>query len=285
MEVRAAGWDDFDAVVDLLAARERAVHGIADLRPEHVRVDWELPSFSVGADHWVAVEDGRVVGYAAISPSQELTHAAPVAGDELLQRALARARELDFERLRVFVSPDDIALIDVVDTYGFARETEIVRMWKRLDGGSPAPTWPAGVHVRTYEAGDAAAVKALLDHAYAGWDDAYAPQPLDDWVRWMTGDYDFDPAVWWLAEEDGELVGCVLNWRSGWVKDIAVRTSHRGRGLGKALLLHSFSEFHRRNVSRIGLKVDAANPTGAPQLYEGLGFVADRREEIRTLWL
>jgi mycothiol synthase len=56
-----------------------------------------------------------------------------------------------------------------------------------------------------------------------------------------------------------------------------VRESERGRGLGKALLHHGFAEYARRGVERVGLKVDAGNPTGAPQLYERVGFVIDRR--------
>ena len=34
-----------------------------------------------------------------------------------------------------------------------------------------------------------------------------------------------------------------------------------------------------------GLKVDASNSTGAPQLYERLGFVTERREQIWALSL
>jgi ribosomal protein S18 acetylase RimI-like enzyme len=59
-----------------------------------------------------------------------------------------------------------------------------------------------------------------------------------------------------------------------------VRESERGRGLGKALLHHAFREYARRGVERVGLKVDATNPTGAPQLYERVGFVIDRRYGI-----
>jgi ribosomal protein S18 acetylase RimI-like enzyme len=101
----------------------------------------------------------------------------------------------------------------------------------------------------------------------------------------MTHDADFDPAVWWLAEDEGGLVGCALHWRTGWLKDLAVRESHRGRGLGTSLLRHGFREFARRGVPRVGLKVDARNPSGAIRLYERLGFVVDRREEVRTLCL
>ena len=47
-------------------------------------------------------------------------------------------------------------------------------------------------------------------------------------------------------------------------------------GLGKALLQHGFREYARRGAARVGLKVDATNPTGAPQLYERVGFVTDQ---------
>jgi ribosomal protein S18 acetylase RimI-like enzyme len=44
-------------------------------------------------------------------------------------------------------------------------------------------------------------------------------------------------------------------------------------------------EFARRGVRRAGLKVDAANPTGAPRLYARLGFTIERREQIWALSL
>ena len=93
--------------------------------------------------------------------------------------------------------------------------------------------------------------------------------------------------MWFLVERDGELVACALHWRAhegrGWVKDIVVRESERGRGLGKALLNHAFRSVRGARVPiASGLKVDSTNPTGAPQLYERLGFVTDQRYAIWT---
>jgi GNAT superfamily N-acetyltransferase len=97
----------------------------------------------------------------------------------------------------------------------------------------------------------------------------------------MTRHDDFDPALWFLVERDGELLACALHWkenqRRGWVKDIVVRESERGAGLGKALLQHAFRAYADRGVERVGLKVDSTNSTGAPQLYERMGFVTDQR--------
>jgi mycothiol synthase len=71
----------------------------------------------------------------------------------------------------------------------------------------------------------------------------------------------------------------VVNDR-GWVKDIVVHERERGRGLGKALLHHAFRAYAARGAQTVGLKVDSTNPTGAPQLYERVGFDIDRRYGI-----
>jgi ribosomal protein S18 acetylase RimI-like enzyme len=54
-----------------------------------------------------------------------------------------------------------------------------------------------------------------------------------------------------------------------------VRRPWRKRGLGLALLNHSFGEFYRRGYRRVGLGVDAQNLTGALRLYEKAGMRAD----------
>ena len=102
----------------------------------------------------------------------------------------------------------------------------------------------------------------------------------------MTRHEEFDPTMWFLVEREGALVACALNWKEhdgrGWVKDIVVRADERGRGLGRFLLEHTFGEYAARGAERVGLKVDAANPTGAPELYRRVGFETDRRYGMWT---
>jgi ribosomal protein S18 acetylase RimI-like enzyme len=154
-------------------------------------------------------------------------------------------------------------------------EPEILTMWRPLAADIPGPVLPAGVSVRTFEPADAGAVHSLLDEAYLGWNRSYVPAPPAEWVRSMTEDAEFDTSVWWLAEREHALVGCALHWSSGWLKDLAVRESERGLGLGAALVCTGLAEFRRRGVARVGLKVDAENPTGARRLYERLGFTVE----------
>jgi ribosomal protein S18 acetylase RimI-like enzyme len=58
----------------------------------------------------------------------------------------------------------------------------------------------------------------------------------------------------------------------GWVGTVGTLGPWRGRGLGRALLLEAFGEFHRRGEPRVSLAVDAGNETGATHLYESVGM-------------
>ena len=58
----------------------------------------------------------------------------------------------------------------------------------------------------------------------------------------------------------------------GWVDYLAVSASHRGRGIGPALLRRSFAMFADRGVRRVLVSVDAQNPTGATAVYERVGM-------------
>jgi|SRR3954447_3615943 mycothiol synthase len=283
VEIRDATWDDFDAVVELLDARSRAVFGISEVQADHVRQRWELPGFERG---WVAAANDELTGYASLDATQEATISAEDAGtgDALLERVLTRARERGFDHVAVTAVREDRALWSLAERSGFELDREILRMWRALDGELPAAAWPEGVAVRTFVDADGEGVHALLDEAYAGWDRDYVAREHDAWLTFMTDHDEFDPSVWFLVERDGDLVACALHWKvhngRGWVKDIVVRESERGRGLGKALLHHAFRTYAEQGASSVGLKVDSTNPTGAPQLYERAGFVTDQRYGI-----
>jgi ribosomal protein S18 acetylase RimI-like enzyme len=278
-EIRDATSEDFDAVFELLDARSRAAFGISEQKPEFLRQRWEMP----GNGKWVAVDGGTVVGYAELDEAQEAVQAArdPGVGDALLAHVEQHARFRGFDHVAVTAVPEDEPLYAALQRNGYALDREILRMWKALNGDLPDPVWPAGVTVRSYVDADGERVHALLDDAYAGWDRDYVARSHQGWLAFMTAHADFDPGLWFLAERDGELVACALHWKEsqgrGWVKDIVVRESERGNGLAKALLQHAFRAYAQRGADRVGLKVDSTNPTGAPQLYERVGFQTDKR--------
>jgi ribosomal protein S18 acetylase RimI-like enzyme len=278
-EIRDATTDDIAAVFELLAARSRAAFGASEEKPEYLGDRWALPGYG----RWVAVAGGAVVGYAGLDEDQDFVHVAvdPDVGDALLAHVEHQARSRGFDHLTATAVPEDAPLYRALRRNGYALDREILRMWRTLDGTLTKPAWTDGVSVRTYTGADGERVHALLDEIYAGWDRGYVARSHESWLSFMTRHDDFDPEMWFLVERDGELVACALHWKArggrGWLKDIVVRESERGRGIGTALIQHGFCEYAARGVDRVGLKVDSTNPTGAPQLYERLGFVTDQR--------
>lgn len=272
---------DLPAVLELIATRERRTLGIAEITEARLRDHVALP----GYDGWVASDRGAVVGHASLDGAQgvELVAADDAAATALLGRVEARARERGFDALSLTAAPEDEPLRAQIVHAGFAHERTTLRMWHALRT-LDTPDWPEGIEVRTYVDSDAPIVKALLDRAYGGWDATYVERRLDDWLAFMTGHDDFDPELWFLAEQDGELVACALHWREnqgrGWLKDLVVGERQRGRGLATALIRQGLSAYAARGAERVGLKVDDANPTGAPRLYAALGFETDRSYEI-----
>ena len=280
-EIRAATVDDAEQVFELLDARSRAAFGSSEVsRP--------LVLGEIGRsveDRFVAEQNGRLVGYAHVRPTHDVVVATADArtADALLACVEERARARDISAIEATVVAADVPFHSLVQRSGFVHERVILRMWRLLGEAVSAPAWLAGVTVRTFEDRDGPKVKALLDEAYA-WDPHYAPQSYDEWRDYMTGHDEFDPSLWFLVERNREVVACALHWKEqngrGWLKDIAVHESMRGAGLGKSLIRHGLLAYAQRGVERVGLKVDEANPTGAPGLYAREGFVIDQHLEI-----
>jgi ribosomal protein S18 acetylase RimI-like enzyme len=116
------------------------------------------------------------------------------------------------------------------------------------------------------------------------WLDASDPieDTFDDWRHWTTKRENFDPSLWFLVFERDEIAGFSLcreddaDRNAGYVGTLGVRRPWRRRGLGEALLLHSFAAFRARGFTRATLGVDASSPTGATRLYERAGMTVYR---------
>src|SRR4051812_27268461 len=150
-----------------------------------------------------------------------------------------------------------------------------------LDDSTPAPAWPEGVSVRTVRSGEEREVHAVGEEAFADAND-FRPTPFEEWTAWWDeGRKRLD--LWFAAEADGSLAVALFELERagspglGWVETLAVRRAWRRRGVGRALLLHSFRELRRLGRTAVGLSVDSENPTGAVRLYESVGMRAVSR--------
>ena len=145
-----------------------------------------------------------------------------------------------------------------------------VRMRKLLADLSPGPSWPAGFHIRSFVPSDALALHTLLNQVFQDGSDG----PFESWWPRISGDSEFDPALCFLVSGPGEtLVGAALCWSSAFVKDLAVRQDTRRLGLGRALMLHVFSEFRQRGATHVDLKTNLVSNAAAMRLYRDLSMV------------
>ena len=259
--IRQGSWEDFDEAA--------ALNGDADL----LRWRWQVPSFDPARHLWLA--DGAFG--ALYAPDDAIVRGKATHAAELLERIEARAREESIAQLTTVIPESEAEMRNAYEDAGFGLMTEVLEMAVVFDEPPPEPAYPDGIEVRTYTDADAHRVRELLDDAYAAWDDAYVPFTHEDWVAFMTDHDTFDPGVWFLAEAGSALAGVCLTWKEGWIKDLAVAPTARGRGLGEALVRHAFARLYERGVRQIGLKVDAHNPTSAIRLYERVGMRTVKR--------
>jgi ribosomal protein S18 acetylase RimI-like enzyme len=150
------------------------------------------------------------------------------------------------------------------------------RMLAELSAAPEVPSL-AGIEIRLmHDPDERRAVYAVLEDAFAFGRDEFHRRTYEEWAPHVFGREHFDPTLTWVATEDGTIVGAnVCGWKEagdwGWVGTLGVLPSHRGRGIGEALLRTAFAEFWRRGERRVALGV-AAYSESAARLYERAGM-------------
>jgi mycothiol synthase len=281
MKLRQYRDDDFDELQRLMEAAWEVTRG-ERFPPDELRTWLSSPKVNVESDVRLAERDGRLVGYADVDRQDNTwwSDIRVLPGEEAAEIvaplvAWAEQRATD-GRLRVWATSTDRALRGAYEQLGFRSVRHSYGMEIDL-GPQQLPAWPLDIAVRTFAEGDGPrvheAIKDVWRDTWDPWDESY-----EEWAHWSIGREDFDPSLWFLAHHDGELAGFSLcsasksRVNTGWVDLLGVRRPWRGRGLGEALLRHSFGEFADRGFARAGLGVDAQSPTGATRLYERVGM-------------
>jgi mycothiol synthase len=200
-------------------------------------------------------------------------------------------------RLRLWAHGEHPAAAELARTLGFRRSRVLFQMRRSLYAPVPAPTFPDGVRLRTFEVGrDEAAWTALNNRAFADHPDQGGWSEREVKVR--EAEPWFDPAGFLLAERssDGTLLG--FHWTKvhgeahpagepdgqdhahahthphepiGEVYVLGVDPAAQGLGLGPALTLAGLRHLRARGLSEAMLYVDESNPR-AVALYTKLGF-------------
>ena len=179
----------------------------------------------------------------------------------------------------------DTRLLGALGDRGFRYVRSSHRMLLDLAESTPDPQWPDGIAVRTFEPGDE---RTFYDVHQETFRDMWEPieDTYEEWAHWLLQPSALVPELWFLAHADGDPAGVAIchphktRPECGWVRILGVRRAWRRKGLGRALLLHAFSEFRRRGLTAAGLGVDAESETGAHRLYESVGMRPAARFDI-----
>jgi GNAT superfamily N-acetyltransferase len=91
-------------------------------------------------------------------------------------------------------------------------------------------------------------------------------------ATWMIR---FDPAWGGKSVDCATIQGLAQAGSLGAIQNVGVIPAHRGRGLGRALVLKALEGFRAANMHRVYLEVTAQNTT-AVELYRSLGFRVTR---------
>jgi mycothiol synthase len=262
-----------------------------------------LKNCDPGTDMIFVEIDGEVVGYGRTWWEDErkgdriyslFTNLVPTWRGKGIRRAMVRwleerARELskehpteESEALQSWASEHEQDVRMVLESEGY----EIVRwgyeMVRPLDEEIRPAALPSGLEVRPVTDADArkifdAAHEAFADHW--GETEWFSERDLAQTRESPT----YNPALWKVAFDGDEVAGMVLNYvnekeneeydrKRGYTECICVRRPWRGRGVAKALITESMKMHKANGMTETAHGVDALNPTGALQLYEGLGY-------------
>jgi mycothiol synthase len=152
-------------------------------------------------------------------------------------------------------------------------------MCRDLSGDDlPDAPLPPGLDLHEWTPDLAARFFAAYERAFSerpgfpGW-------PAERWVAWTAGDEEFRPQWSLLAAGPDGDVG-FITCAEGWVVQVGVVPSWRGRGVGAALVAEALRRMRAEGAVHALLDVNVGNP--AAQLYLRLGFrVLGRRAKFQ----
>jgi mycothiol synthase len=293
-QIRAATMEDLGAVVHLLTACDLADSGEPQWSEESLRSLWQADDVQVETDTWIVVAPNEeLAGYAALRRSgpgriRSFLYVLPAYRGTGIEPHLLKQIEtwVLHQGAEVFAQAQVKIVIQMrghnregqkaLEEAGYTLARSFSIMEIILDRPFPSPQWAEGITVRPFIPEQDEHAVYTVDEEIATDERDHRPMTFEEWKSWYYLDQEqFDPTLWVLASAGNELVGMALNRSArdkGEILHLGVHRSWRHKGLGMALLLHTFATFMQRDISTISLSVDTQSLTGANRLYERAGM-------------
>ncbi len=300
---RGANMDDIESCVTMFNRWSRDVIGRDEITDvDAIRKEWVSPNFNPAEDiRLVFAPNGQMAGYIEVWTTSPVPvhpwmwgrvdpdHQGRGVGSYLMGWAEERAlhalprvsAELRFAP-RVGTIREANHAKKLFEGLGYQHIRSSYHMLIEMDAPVPDAVFPEGITLRTYQTeADAKAVYLAVEESFSD-HFGFVPEPPEEGLKrfkhfWLGEDS--DTSLLFMAMDGDQVAGINLcrsrsfdDPEMGWVGTLGVRRPWRKHGLGLALLRHSFNEFYRRGLRKVGLGVDAQNLTGALRLYENAGM-------------
>jgi mycothiol synthase len=274
---------DVDAITAMVAAAEVVANGVVDIDREDIEAELALPAVDAERHTLVVERGGEVAAWAVLEQDRRTTYA-DVHPDhrglgigtvvlDWCERAARDAGLTEVGQTRSDAEGDANALLRA---NGWAKRwTSWLLEYLMAEEEPPPPDLPDGVVIREFEPGrDDREVYRLVDEAFGEWREP-GMDSFEQWVGHTIGRETFDPRFSPLAVDGDEIVGAAISLayegdEDGYVHQLAVKRSHRNRGIGRALLVEAFRGFHR--LGRRSVVLSTESRTGALTMYERVGM-------------
>jgi GNAT superfamily N-acetyltransferase len=274
--------DDVDATIAMVNTCELVDSGELMWERADLLSDISVDGFDAEKD-WLGVFDGdRIVAWAFLQgPRRVWIDVAPDArgrgiGTSLRHWAVARARDRGNDRVGQTIEDSRTDVATALRLAGFSpRHTSWILQMDHPTQTRPTDP-PDGIDIRAIRMPDEERqTLEMFETAFSEFDDRL-PTPLDDWRTSVTQREGFVPDDLVVAVDGDRVVGgaFLIDSDEIWIDKLAVATTHRHRGIARALLGTAFRRSFERGYDHTSLSTDSR--TGALTLYERVGMHVTR---------
>ncbi len=301
---RPASLDDIEECTDLFNAADREFlpegapgwHSV-----EETRAEWTEPGFDLSTDTCVVIDRaGSIVAHQEVFTTPPHVRAIiwgkvhPDArgrgiGSALLEWAERRAHQMVSRapdhaafNVQAWIMAENAPAVSLLEDHGFTHSRYFHEMEIHQTEPPEPQEWAEGFELRPFDRSQYRQVRAAVRESFLDHWGFAAADPEEDFVRaahHLDNHPHFDPDLFFVLWDGDEIAGVAECFphadndpNKGLVGVLGVRKQWRGRGLGLALLLHSFRAFWERGIKNVSLGVDADSLTGATRLYEKAGM-------------
>lgn len=191
-------------------------------------------------------------------------------------------------RLRIQTEEQHEHQAELLRGHGYGVVRWFNEMHRPLDVPLPESPLAEGFELRTLDASLFERVRQAHNDAFR---DHWGSEPRDEesWrftIEEPTARHDLSAVV--VDSATGDVAGYQLTsydadaaadrgFKEGYTELLGVRRAYRGRRIAQTLLADAMRRYSKAGMDIASLDVDSANPTGALELYLGMGYTAVNR--------